>query len=407
MKLSSSKELLTLTEQEFYSDKLLTARIQELPGVKITIRQSVKRSIALIRQAISCRMETIYIPFYAGWGVGNDGSVQFLVLPEHWTHQNRTSVECPKTLAAFAPAETAMAAARLLPVFTVLMDSKERWLIFLIFHAAILFSLLGQLGFSIPLGFVLFTTEPDVQVFFDTLLSWFDDGSISLELPSQDFLTALISRKDEPALITAVQGGSNSAANTAELLRVQQLQQVPWHNGRVSEAYPLQALTVILTDEVSVITTSPEFIVVDIAPGHFDRKLWLEQVINRQILMDYLKGFVSFTQRNHHSLKNHLDAAGAQAKQLADGRLSKRYLQTLECLLALNRFLSEYTSEQVPVSPLEFSSAEERYTYLAELLVATAEKRYIAADLGELFIEVARSLLVRRELQIFSLKEKV
>lgn len=87
IQLSVSKQLISLTEDDFFKDSVLLSKFQEVPGVKVTIRKTRKSTADLIRQAIQYGIRILRTSIYAGWSEQGNGNLQFVVFDTFSSHR--------------------------------------------------------------------------------------------------------------------------------------------------------------------------------------------------------------------------------------------------------------------------------------------------------------------------------
>ena len=167
-----------IPEEAFLKDNQMSSILQRMPGVEVSIQSSMKRTCTLIRHAIYRDVKEVFWDYYCGWQQKN-GEWKFQIFPPFTTHQVQ-----PFKLSAPQPikqASAATAAFRFWDVFRVFTDEFSCKMIFLIFHAAALHTLVAGLGFKAPLAFAFFSDDPDQTTHLKQLFSWFGDPALSLD----------------------------------------------------------------------------------------------------------------------------------------------------------------------------------------------------------------------------------
>lgn len=389
--LSGNEAPLVLSEKEYLSDTCFLTRLHDIPGVEIIIRRSIKTTVTLLRQAVSRHLTVCQLPFYGGWQAADKGKYTFQLLQGKATHQTGCSALFPTEAADMSSAVAAAAATRFWPIFDALIDPEMRWLTFLIYHTAAVFSLLRALGFPLQVGFSFSSQEPGVLSFLEQLFSWYGDGCLSLDMRSQAFLNGILERKDQPVLVQSSWRTQNAAPNAAELAYVLQFQQVRWRKGRDEMPLPLQGLPLILSQSASELTCSPDIITVDLYPEDLNRVSWNGADDIETLGRDYRLTFGSYVQNHIADLIAALKAGCTRAYSVSNGQLEENHVQALGVLFGLDCFLTSFFQNMAPTEPPVSLSHEGHMDMLVNLVARNADGACI--DLADQFVSTARALI--------------
>lgn len=396
IRLSSMERALILDAEHYGSDRELLTAFRECPGVEVYIRRSAKNTAELLRTAVSHVVQRVHVDYYAGWGSSGDGNFHFTSfagLTPHQSSQRNPVIAEPVPLQSSAAA-TATAVRKFCPVFSPVRDIGIRWLIFLWFHAAALYSLLEQLLDPLPLGLSLFTAgDTDCATYLKALLNWYGDSPISLNLSRAQFNDSILSRKDQPLFILDEYRSTNSKANAAAFAEILITRQITWGHQRRQRCLPLPALPVILSDHASSLSCMPEAFLMELTRDKFDREVWAEKSGLLQYQQDYLTAFLTYTEANLDTLKSALRRQGrdVMTKPTAES-LNESCRQLLGILSTLDEFLAAFYRDTDPESiPLLWDRQDERWDCLLTLLKQTSERGLAHASAAQDFIDVTRS----------------
>ena len=398
IKLANSDNTLTLDEEHYDSDRSLLKAFRECPGVEVRTRRSARITADLLRVVISRVIQEIHLDYYAGWGTFDNATFRFTVFDGVSTHRTkqRMQVAPGDTRLQSSPAAAATAVRKYSPVFSAICDSGVRWMIFLWFHAAALYSLLDQLSLPLPLGLSLYTAgDTDCATYLKAILNWYGDSPISLNLSRAQFNDSILSRKDQPLFILDEYRSASSKANAAAFAEVLITRQITWEHHRKQSSLPLPAMPMILSDHASSLSCMPEAFLMELTRGKFDREAWVGKSGLLQYQQDYLTAFLAYTEANLDTLKSALRRQSRDVLTTPSaGSLNEACRQLLGILSALDEFLAEFYRDTDPESiPLIWERQEERWDCLLSLLKQTSERGLAHVPAVQDFIDVARSHL--------------
>ena len=214
-------EPLELTQKEYFNDKLLLAALSEHSGKTILTCRTIRNTADIFRQAISVFIKKTELPFQGGWTV-IDGNPRFLEYANGSTHTEQGSLELPHAISTEnrTPEVKACAAERLTSHFLRIKNAAARSVLFLIFHIALLYSLLRDLGYQVPGGLYLSVPDARVRAYAQDILTCFHDPVVSLDAAPGLFTRNLALWKDEALLLDDSRLTSNSAKNCETLRAV-------------------------------------------------------------------------------------------------------------------------------------------------------------------------------------------
>lgn len=384
---------LWLKEQDYLRDQVLLNALQQLPGVNVQVQRSVRTTATLLRQAIGSCLTTLDLSFYAGWSSSQSGGVQFRLFPSGRPHLDihAPSLE-PAEPVSSSPSATAAAAARFWPVFSCLTDPTVRLTTWLWFHAAALSSLLDQVQHPLPLALAFFSSDQACCRFLDRLFRWYEDPAVSLDAAHREFNVGLLSHKDQPLLI---RDGhlANSRRNTEALAEALVNRSIPFTVERTIVQLPLQALPTFITSRTSSLLCSPEAMVLEVSPDHFNRIACENLSARFNLLPDYLAAFTAYVGEHVDQLRSALRRAESDLSIEGCDDLPDPHFQALCTLSGLSHFLTEFAAACAPEHVPDLPDLHVQEEILLSLLAETAQKQECCSDLSTQFISVTRSLI--------------
>lgn len=394
-------QTVVIWNQEFENDFKFLHKFQLLPGVEVHNAKTQRRTAQLLRSEIYKVLKSINLPFYAGWQP-SDAGYSFGTFPCGTTHQCFPQIDflAPHSEPVTATDAT-VAAFQFWDVFSVLEDGFSRKIIFLIFHESVLHTLLEHIGYKVPLAFAFFSDDSEQTTYLKHLFSWRGDSVLSPDENPQHISWSLVTPKDQPILVVD-SGRLNNRAKTMNILEDALVNgTVSMKIGQGEKAFPLQGPIIIISDRISALTVAPEVMVLDIPPGSFERKFWLEIADSVSENRDYLRGFISFTESRTAELQQALKQGRKRALELSEGELNDRCVETLGVFLGLDIFLGEFfkhcSSVITPV--VQFDEATE--VKLVELLRQATDKE-LHTSLADQFLMVGRKQIERGKVQTYS-----
>ena len=339
----TGKEPFYLFEVDFFSDVRLINTFQQ-NGVHVSLLQSLRRTAALIRQAINMHLMPYCFNNYAGWW--SDETKQFIywTFPGFSTHNPLTtsSFEDLAALPPQTPAVAATAAQQFLSVFEPICNTFLRQMVFLFYHEAALHSLLREIGHLPPLSFCLFATDENLLSYLRGLLSWFSDPPITLDTPSKVFGDKLLFRKDQPLVIEDFGRLDHAKENISTLESALINKNVSWKDKHNSQLLNLQSPIILLSSRPSHLSIAPEVIVLDFSTEDFDPSAWLEIADRINQNQDYLTAFCGYTMEHIAELKSALSEGQNTALHFASSHLTEDCRKMLGIFIGLQNFLNGF-----------------------------------------------------------------
>ena len=396
IRLANMEKALVLDAEHYESDRALLTVFRECPSVEIRTRRSSKTTAELLRTAVSRVIQHVHLDYYAGWCPSEDNNIHFTTFAGMSTHRSNQgrSLPCGAIPLKVSASAAATATRKFCPIFAPVCDRGARWLLFLWFHAAALYSLLEELSFPLPLGLRLFTaTDTDCATYLKALLNWYGDSSISLNMPCSLFNNAILSRKDQPLFILDEYRSSDAKTNAAVFSEVLLRKQIPWLHSKKTSYLPLRAMPVILSGQASSLSCTPELLLMELTSEKFDREAWISKIALLQYQPDYLTAFLAYTEVRVSTLESIVHRRSQEALTFSySGLLNEPCMQLLGILAGLDEFLRDFYEDTDPESiPLIWGNPIEQEEYLLSLLEQTSEREQMHTSVAQDFIEVVRS----------------
>lgn len=311
LRFTGKNDLIIIDEPSYLDDKSLLHSLQ-IDGIGVTIRRSTRTTAALIRQHISKALTTFYADQYGGWTMTGQEPA-FLYFQKFSSHQGENPLELACSVTEVSPAVATVAAGQLTRMFQAICEPVLRWLLFTLFHAAFLFSLLEPAGSVLPLGLCLYTRNPTLLTWLAQLFCWYGDAPINLDDRPAEFARALWNRKDQPAVVIDHHRTENAARNAAVLEEVLATGKIPWKDGRREKVIPLRAPIVVISDTISSLCCSPKLLTLDIQPADFNLDLCGQQCEQLFAQQDYFQALAAFTSAHWPDLRESLRRGRMQA----------------------------------------------------------------------------------------------
>ena len=388
---SVSEIPLRISQTDFFHDTKFIAALHSLPGVKITLVKSQKKTASLLRLAIMEHTEAISRQAYAGWQQNQDG-YHFHLFSNRSSHQGQEQFLPLATRVSQSPdfsVTAAVSAEQFWPVFRLVTDRYTRQVVVLWFYIAQLYTLLRMLGFEMPMALYLFTPDHDITSYLRELFSWYGDSAISPSLSAIDFNDELFNRRDQPLLLVDEGDSKRALANISNLEATLANRRLTWKSGRSLQSLPLQALPTIISARVSSISCVPETIVLDVSPDSFNWSGWVDLLDVIHNHAEHRNCFVRYTEAHVGELHTALMNERKLAIKISHGELSEACTQALGIFFGMQAFLPQFFRFCAPaVAPIRLDDDEIR-SWLFTLMKQTAEKTFIAS-LSSQFLYVAR-----------------
>ena len=312
----------------------------QINGVGVTIRRSTRTTAALIRQCISVALATFCADQYGGWTMTGRGAA-FMSFQNFSSHQGENPLELARPVAEVSPAVATVAAGQLTRMFQAICEPVLRWLLFTLFHAAFLFSLLEPAGSVLPLGLCLYTRNPTLLTWLTRLFCWYGDAPINLDDRPAEFARALWNRKDQPAVVIDHHRTGNAVRNATVLEEVLVTGKIPWKDGHREKVVPLRAPVVILSDTISSLCCAPKLLTLDVQPADFNLELCGQQCEQPFAHQDYLRALAAFTSAHWPDLRESLRRGRMQAASLTESE-DRDALSTAGTLLGMAAFAETF-----------------------------------------------------------------
>lgn len=392
------EQAVLIPEEVFYKDVQLISTLRRMTGVEVHTQQSSRKTADLLRQAIDRQAKEVYLDYYSGWKKV-EGEWRFLLLPPFLSHQCQPyTLVAPQCIDKISAAVTATAASQFWDVFRVFGDEFTRKMLYLVFHAAALYTLLEGLGYKLPLAFAFFSDNPDQTAHLRQLFSWFGDPAPSPCDTPKSLSLHLLTRKDQPVLI--VDSGKPNAESMDVLDRVLSTGVVSVKIGRAEKEFPVQGPVVILSNRVSALTVAPDVMVLELPSVAFNRELWMEIADCAADNSDYLSGFIGFTETHIFELQEALKQRRKEARQLSGGELDEQRVEILGLFLGLDAYMEKFSSYCTGVIAPVVPFNETTRTAFVELLCQTMDKE-LCVNLADQFLAVGRAQIERGTVQTY------
>lgn len=377
-----------LSEMEFFRDSILIQRLQEIPGVQVSPRRSMKQTAFLLRKAMA--VETLRVPFYAGWSKNESGTCDFQLFPDGSTHRAEQQYTFP------TPLNTSPFPKESICHFHQILDSVNnsncRQLLRTWFHASALTSLLSNFGFSLPLFLCLSSPVGIAADWAKTFFGWFGDPPILLDIPAKELYYSMLCRCDQPLILLDRHITQHSRRNS-ELVEHILITRTVSRNGEMS--LPLRALPVVFSTGATALSCSPFSMEVELSTKDLAECNWADW---HDTLPSYLHVFWSYARDNQHRLKKLLENYVHRAIYEHSDLLHEDCARTLGILTALITFSEEFIACYTPQEQLSTSELEHFTAWLTSFMEHISWKAEEELEMAGRFTAIARTMLNRHVL---------
>lgn len=403
--MSKSPERIILTEKEFNQPKTLLNEIARVSGHNPRQLKSGSTASNLIRSYIASKAVTLDLPFYQGWLKDTEGRWKYRlntttthgscsINPSHTVQNEFTSVNIPLSSGLNAAEQ-----------FVQLMDTIAtpciRSIVCLWFHTAALTSLLTGLGYRVPMGLCLYSTEPRVIRHLEKIFSWYDDSIIPMALEKSSFLKCILERKDQPALFRDT---SDYSENAKILERAFLTGEIPLDKGFHSNSSPLMGLPTVLSDATSLLSISPHIATVEIDCSDLQSCTGESLSALCQYTFEYVLYFNAWVELHTDILQNYL-SNGIDTVTMDHGEhyqgLNESGITTLGILFGIRRIVQDFYKA--------IGANEKMFEYIQDMLHPKHANTFLAAlhnavdcygssdELASLFLDTISAMRSRDE----------
>jgi len=380
-----------LSLDQFQKPRVLLSELRMQTRRNVNSAKRASTVAQLLYQIMEPMMETLDIPFFAGWEtvVGNPTSFRFTRFFSRLTsHQPGSDMTYDLRLHDNWMQQAKIEADRYLDSLAPVDHAELRSLIFLVWHVGCLYSLLAQVDHPFQLGFSFLVDSPVCEGYLNALLSLYDDSAIFLSDPTRQFAEQLSLRKDQVAIINSSFGGGSSGPNTGLLTRAVQ-------SGRIDQKNLLQALPVFVSRQVFQLVTDPCMVSID-------SDLWsgadLPGPLDVATGDAYLQFFAPYTAERAAHLTDLITDGKVQARRLCPLSLTTAQVDAVGILIGVRSFLAEYLDKIGLRDRCDWILSCNVIPWLIDLI---EEHNYPVADQTEVissFVRTVRAMIAHGEL---------
>lgn len=393
---------LAIPEKDFENDKRLLTALESHTHSSIRKTPTLSNSAALLRKQVAGLLQTIEVPFQAGW-MQYGAELRFMQFADKFLSHQRGGMLLPLNfMPAVASKEAVSSRATELLATTLgkIKDPTLRGLLCLFVHLSFLYSLLLQLGYQVPLGLCLHCGSARAEEVCKGFFRFYEDFPIPLSLAEPVFARLLQERKDQAAVILD-RWNSKSSSPNADLLE-QAISSGGIAYKGCTGGTPLLALPVVLSTVTSQLSASPLLLTLDVRDDDFD---WEADDLYEMVdTSEHFQAFAHFVGEHINDLKEALKAGRIWAMRNFED-LPSSGIDMLAALYGVWTILVQYFNQgHIGVDFLDLVPADvfpDNLPQLEEILL----KEEGGDDSGEIFLEIVREKVASKELCIFEIQQ--
>ena len=383
--LSCSPHPLLIAEKDFFHAPRFLTALQQHARCQINAKPSAHRAAELLRDAAAVRMDSTWIPFFAGWTQDLN--------TEDWHFQTFSGLRTcaagtpriPLPPQEVLPAAAAVAASNLTGAYAAVTAPWLRGTLLLWQHAAFLATVLREEDALPGKALLLTPPSPAAESLVIGLLSFPGEKAVSLDAAPEDFAAALAFAKDRPLLLRDGNSPAPSLANSRLLHTALCGGTVPLFSGKNACRLPLRTLPLILGTDVSSLSALSSVICLNPRREDFSTGRPPQPAFSPE----YGYALAAFAARTHSRLAACLAEGKTWGCSLADRLgLSSGHGEVLAALEGIRRFLNDFFAgiDLPPAVP------EDWWEGLAEAMTADRQ-RACPEGLAAIFLEGVRSMV--------------
>lgn len=393
---------LAIPEKDFGNDKKLLTALENHTHSSVRKTPTLSNSAALLRKQVAGVLQTIEVPFQAGWMQYGE-EMRFMQFADRFLSHQKGGMLQPLNFmpdVASKQAVSSRATELLATALGKIKDPTLRGLLCLFVHLSFLYSLLLQLGYQVPLGLCLHCGSARAEEVCKGFFRFYEDFPIPLSLAEPVFARLLQERKDQAAVILD-RWNSRSSSPNADLLE-QAISSGGIAYKGCTGGTPLLALPVVLSTVTSQLSASPLLLTLDVRDGDFD---WEADDLYEMVdTSEHFQAFAHFVGDHINDLKEALKAGRIWAMRNFED-LPSSGIDMLAALYGVWTILVQYFNQgHIGVDFLDLVPADvfpDNLPQLEEILL----KEEGGDDSGEIFLEIVREKVASKELCIFEIQQ--
>ena len=392
---------LAIPEKDFGNDKKVLTALENHSHTAIRKAPTLSNSVALLRKEIGKLLQTIEVPFQAGW-MQYGANMRFMQFADRFLSHQKGGVLLPLNYMNDVTSNQAVSSRATELLATTLNRIKNptlRGLLCLFIHIAFLYSLLMQLGYRVPLGLCLHCGSARAEEICKGLFKLYGDDPIPLSLAEQLFARLLLEKKDQAAVILDC-WNSKSASPNANLLEQSISSGSIAHKGSTA-ASPLFALPVVISTVTSQLSCSPLLLTLDVKDSDFDWES--DDLFDLVDTSEHFQAFAHFVGDHITDLTAALKAGKSWAMRNFED-LPSTGIDMLAALYGVWAILVQYFGQShITIDFLDLVPTDvfpDNLPQLEEILL----KEEGGDDSANLFLEITRLMVSSKELKTFKIK---
>ena len=273
-------------------------------------------------------------------------------------------------------------------LLTFLKPLSDRYagLLILLANIGFLYSLLQLLDRPFQMGVALLTSSPVTEAFLTRAMSSYQNRPISLSGVEKLFRESLLRRKDEAAILTDP-AAKRAAGNVATLFAA-------IHGAPIMGDTLLHALPVVISSQVSQVTTDPDVLTVEIDDSLSEGNDYITVIS----FDDYERFFVPYIAERTATLSDRIDAGIRQARRTCPEVLTTSQIEAVGILYGVRSMVGDYFHRIGLGARFEELLPEDLVPWLGSLLEDKAFETTDFQDVADDFVRLVRAMFSRGEL---------
>jgi len=352
----NDKKPLILSLKQWNDLELLLDALSSATGHQIHTYVSRKKTGQMLRNHLAARAKVFPIPFFAGWNTNDSGWNYYLIndsthgnddthlaIIKHCSPNGLISEQIPSS------SSTLTMLNQIIRFMECITNSELTSILFTWIHAASLYTLLQEEGFTISMGLCLYSSDPRITNSLETLMCWYNDKPISTDLSPEEFAYQIATRKDQPLPLV---GSAKHTKNIDFLHSTMSTGQISSNQGHSTRR--IQALPTAISNTLGPLCYSPQFILLEITACDMNPSSLAQFDRLRKYLPDYLMAFATYTKNHIAELTStvEMEIYAVHSNCPADCPMSQNALNTLGILTGIQKFVWDFHRDLAPMNEL-------------------------------------------------------
>ena len=305
-KLTNQAETDQIDWDDFLNDKKFLLFLERLSRSQINVYGSTKQVSMLLRSIAMEAITRVYFPYFGGW-LESERNFHYYTFHGFRTNARLDWPEQYEKIHAELPVNARTAAENFVYRLSPIQNRPLRAFCTIWLHMEFLPTILLKYGVRISKIPTIFAENPVVQAYLRAVFSLRPDSALSMRVMPPSFSMALTSCKDQPCVLVSTAHTRNSVNNEntlREALATGKIQVLDRKQKYLP--YPLRALPILLSDDVSGLLGSDCGIPINTTVDDFDLSACAKISADGSSLETYWSAFVAFVAMHLDELSDNL-----------------------------------------------------------------------------------------------------